>query len=377
MASAVAAQARPASAGGIQFTNPDSRLQSKFIARLDELGLRQHVAASTVRDGSLQFALAGEFAERFVPGWDTTSLCADLLLDTVASITDLDCEIVLAMLAAPAPLRFPSFGEFQAAIGIRRHIVLAARRTQLAFGTSEAERPPSHWTYRDGAGFILLPGVPLVEALEKATQPAPGEPLFAFSCYRATEYVILLAIARELGRVNPGLLARLQWQWETRSIKSGQYHDTFLYEYGSAQDPVPKGYYVPGDRVWFRNPDELSSDASGYEGSWVIYLGNGLFSNFWKRDRPYSLADKLVEIFHWRHGIYRDGEGELRMDETIVEARAQATLANPERMQEVIRRMGRWRDPNGVYAGGGCIDTSREFPRYVCEGTADIILPQT
>jgi hypothetical protein len=376
MAFAVAATAAQQSAGGIEFTTPDLQVRSQFLSRLEELGLGQHVDMAVRRDG-IRFALAPASADCLVPDWDTTGLCRDLRLDTVANLADLQQEIMLAMLAAPAPLRFPSFDEFDSAVRIRSDIVLAARRTQLAFGTSQAERPASHWTYRDGVGFILLPGMPLAEALEKATQPAaPDSTLFSFSCYRATEYVMLLAIARELARVNPSLLARLQRQWERRPIMSGQYHDTFLYEYGSADDPVPPRYYVPGDRVWFRNPDHHSSEASGYEGSWVIYLGNGLFSNFWKRDQPYSLVDKLVEIYHWRHATYLDGEGELRIDERIVEARAGATLADPPRLKQVIGQMARLRDPKGVYALGGCTDLSREFPRYVCRGTADIALPQ-
>jgi hypothetical protein len=33
------------------------------------------------------------------------------------------------------------------------------------------------------------------------------------------------------------------------------------------------------------------------------------------------------------------------------------------------------RDKFGVYADGGCVDTTREYPRWVCPGTSDIILP--
>ena len=38
--------------------------------------------------------------------------------------------------------------------------------------------------------------------------------------------------------------------------------------------------------------------------------------------------------------------------------------------------MLRLRDPKGVYQEGGCIDTSREYPRCVHPGTADIRLPE-
>jgi hypothetical protein len=37
--------------------------------------------------------------------------------------------------------------------------------------------------------------------------------------------------------------------------------------------------------------------------------------------------------------------------------------------------MARLRDGRGVYAEGGCVDVSREFPRGVCPGTAGIVLP--
>ena len=49
---------------------------------------------------------------------------------------------------------------------------------------------------------------------------------------------------------------------------------------GSAESPLPAKFYIPGDRVWFRNPDPLSADVTGYEGSFVFYLGNGPVKGF-------------------------------------------------------------------------------------------------
>jgi len=120
-------------------------------------------------------------------------------------------------------------------------------------------------------------------------------------------------------------------------------------------------YYVPGDRVWFKNPDEASADVSGYEGSWVIYLGGGLFSNFWQRDHPYTLEHKALEIYHWRHGTHRDADDHLLIDEALVAEYAQRSQAQPQDCQHIVARMTRYRDPAGVYAQGGCIDASREF----------------
>jgi Protein-glutamine gamma-glutamyltransferase len=118
-------------------------------------------------------------------------------------------------------------------------------------------------------------------------------------------------------------------------------------------------YYVPGDRVWFKNPDERFSNASGYEGSWVIYLGGGKFSNFWKRDAPYTLNNKLMEVYHWRHGVSLDDTCIMQMDEELVEDKVAATRADPVKKQKVLKRMARYRDPMGVYSEGGCIDASR------------------
>jgi hypothetical protein len=363
---------------GIRFLQDDGRASARLMEKLDELKLRPHVTAPGPGSAGLGFSLSKEAAAELVPQGDTMQLCRKLGLDTSASSADLEREIVLAMLAAPQALEFPSYEEFASAVNIRGNIVRAARQTQLAFHTSEAERPADYWQYTAGCGFTILPGKSLIHSLRKATQPDNGDgTVYSFSCYRATEYVVLLAIAQELEQVNRPMLEQLQAQWERRAIMSGEYHEVFLHEFGSADHPLPLRYYVPGDRVWFRNPDEHSSDASGYEGSWVIYLGGGLFANFWKRDQPYSFDEKCVEIFHWRHGIYLDLEGEPRIDESIVESAVRETLAAPEAKDLVLRRMARLRDQKGVYADGGCVDISREFARYVCPGTSNMQLPSS
>lgn len=373
---AVSSEVAPALAGGLVFDQPDALQRRLVMDKLDELGLRRYLADPGPGNEGV-FALSSEAAEMLAADHDTIHLCRELNLDTIGNPADLEREIVLAMLAAPLPLHFPSAAEFLSAVAVRRNIVVAARRTQLAFGTSQAERPASHWTYDENRGFTVLPGQPLIEALTLATQPDAGDgKLYAFSCYRASEYVMLLGIAQELERVNPPLLAALQRQWETSAIQSGAYHDVFMTELGSLEEPLPPRWYVPGDRVWFRNPDEASADASGFEGSWVIYLGNGLFTNFWERGRPFSFTDKCLEIYHWRHGTYVDAEGDLRMDEVIVAAKVAETRADPVKLAAVVARMARLRDGRGVYLEGGCIDATREFPRRVCPGTAEISLPR-
>ena len=360
-------------AAGIRLTGGDGADRRHLLAYLQTLGLADCVDA-TVEDGTWRFALRSALLQQWAPHFDTTRLSRMLHLDSDQR-RDLEREIALAMLASPLAFDYPSHQEFAAAVRIRANIADAARRTQMDFHTEAVNRPEDCWTYSEESGFTIRPGHALIAALQKATQPDASGRLYSFSCYRATEYVILLGIAQELERSNPDLLARLQTQWETRAIMSGRFHDTFLHEYGSLEQPLPAGYYVPGDRLWFRNPDERSSDIAGYEGSWVIYLGGGLFSNFWKPAQPYTLASKCIEVFHWRDGAVTGDDGELRMDETLVEAQVEHTRHDAAAAARILCQMLRLRDPQGVYADGGCIDASREYPRHVCPGSAEITLP--
>lgn len=365
--------------GGVVLQSSDAHQHAsglkRFEAWLETLGCAHHVRSAPTAPGTHRFWMDADWVHTWAPEADTTTLCARLGLDTEGNAEDLEREILYALLLGPVAFVYPGFEELAAAVRIRSNIVRAARRTALAFHTTKIERPTDCWAYAEGRGFTVLPGVPLCDALRKASQPEPGGEQYAFSCYRATEYVILLGIAQELERSNPALLQDLQRHWEVRAIMSGQFHDVFLREYGSMEQPLPPRYYVPGDRLWFRNPDEVSSDVSGYEGSWVFYMGGGLFSNFWNREHPFTLTTKCVEIFHWRHGTYRDADGELQMDEAVVAAHVRATLNDPQQLAQVLQQMMRLREPKGVYVAGGCIDTTREYPRWVCPQTTDLQLP--
>lgn len=355
----------------------DHSIQSEkaMAAILHRHRLQEHVESTRFADNSVVFNLHPAAVGRLLPEFDTLGLAAREQLNTVGSVLDLEKEILIALLGSPIRIDFPSIEELSAHVHMRRHIVTAGRKTELNFDTAAAERPIDCWVYDEDAGFIVRPGSSLISALRKATQPDLSGQIYSFSCYRATEYVILLAIAEELYECNPPLLGQLQAQCEKWVIRSGRFHDVFLREYGSQENPFPPNYYVPGDRVWFRNPDEYSSDVAGYEGSWVFYLGGGLFTNFWKRDRPYSLIDKCLEIYHWRHGAHLDAAGDLAMDESVVEKRVAETRKDPAEAERILRQMMHWRDPKGVYGAGGCIDTTRESPRWICPGTADLMLP--
>lgn len=345
---------------------------------LHQLKIDQYVESAAGQTGSnpmIEFRLQPDFANQLAPECDTTQICQNLNLDTHKNSCDLEREILLAMLVGPIPFEFPSFEEVESCVRMRKAIVEAARKTALAFATAAAERPADYWIYDEDQGYLVLPGKSLIEALRKATQPDVSGTLYSFSCSRATEHVIALALSEEAAARNPDLYQKLQKQAETRAIKSFEFNRVFCREYGTWSRPLPIRYFVPGDRTWFCNPDLYSSDAPGYEGSWVFYLGDCRFTNFWKRGKEFTLHDKYLEIFHWRHSTFRDAEGELRIDESIVESNVQATQQDAAKVQEIVARMERIYDPDRKSETAGCTDISRQYPRLVCPRTSEIVLP--
>lgn len=368
---------------GVQLTCDDAasghQHQHELSALLAHHSLDEqtHCApVQTVLGQRLECTLHPHVLAQWLPGHDTLGLQRHLHRGGPADPRrDLKRETLVAMLASPTGFVFPSVAALASAIRVRCNIAEAARKTALAFKTAAAERPAAYWHYDEDHGFLLEPGRCLIEALVSATQPDATGKLYDFSCYRATEYVILLGIALEAREHRPALLARLQEINRHHAIRSGQFHEVFLVEEGSMDEPLPPRYYVPGDRVWFRNPDEHSSNVTGYEGSWVIYMGGGLFSNFWQREHPYTLEAKCLEIYHWRNGMYTNAQGELQIDEAQVEYQCNSTLLDPEKTRWIMQRMLRMRDPQGMYAEGGCIDTTREHPRGVSLEDSDLPLP--
>ena len=346
---------------------------ARFQASVGLAGLEPALWIADEGAGVWSARLAPELFDRLCPGFDTMNLAAHVANWPDSQPGDLLMrEVWLALLCAPQRITFDSLSDLQSHVRARCHIARAAEKTALAFKTTDAaERPEAFWHHQDDVGFLLQPAADLIDALMAATQPERTGRLYDFSCYRATEYVILLGLAQEAQAWSPQVYERLQSTARQRCIKSGLFHEVFLIEYGSAEAPIAARYYVPGDRVWFKNPDEPSSNASGYEGSWVIYMGGGLFSNFWQRDRPFTLDHKALEVFHWRHGLYFDEAGEPQINEHIVEARVAATQADAAQRAQVLARMSRYRDPTGVYREGGCIDSSREFPRPLARISLD------
>lgn len=364
--------------GGICFlfeSNSDLQAAKKiFIDWSEQAGAQAYlsIVQAQYQQWSLLQVSASDTLRALTPSFNTVDLSRRLGLQAVQSARELDLEIVLTMARGPRAYCFPSCDEFFAALRIRRLTACAARQTQLAFDPEGLERPAEYWTYQEGKSFTLNAGVDLIAALTHTLQPQTEHSLFTFSCFRASEYVLLLALALELKQTHPTMLAQIEALWRTRALRADDFNDAFVHEHGKLENPLPMKFYVPGDRVWFRNPDEASADIKGFEGSWVCYLGSGQFSNFWDRAHPYTLEQKCLEVYHWRHGVARQANGERCMDEALVQELAGQSAKNSLAMQEILAKMMRVRDGRGIYAQGGCIDATRDAIRWVCPVTADI-----
>ncbi len=327
---------------------------------LDDLDMIEMSADKTA--GMLRLRLAQKAFERLCPGFNTLGLHHQLQDKNQSPEKRLAKEILIALLAAPKLMEFSSVNALESHLHVRLNIAQAAAKTSLAFHTEAAERPLDFWVEHPENGFVLRPDASLIEAIIAATQPEHTGRLYDFSCYRASEYLVLLGIAQEAQRVNPQFLKALEAECRVKVPRSRIFHDNFLIEYGSSEAPIPMMYYVPGDRVWFKNPDSVSSNIVGFEGSWVFYMGKGLFSNFWKREQAFDLESKCLEVYHWRDGARHTAQGEL-MDEEIVAQQVALTRQNPAKHAQIMKAMMAYRDPMGVYENGGCIDSTREFPK--------------
>jgi len=366
---------------GVRFLVRSPRARADTAVRLREWLAAQHLdtgqrgpvdlsASSTALRARLRCAAARAWA----PGCNTLGLSRILGLEPDSPV-DLQREIAIGLLLSPVAFDFPDFDEFESAVRIRMLTVEAARRTVLDFAPDAIERPEDCWDYDARIGFTVRAGHNLIDALRKATQPDLTGRRYAFSCYRATEYVMLLAIAQEAAHSHPSLLMRIQSLAHQRAVQSREFHEVYLREYGSMRSPLPLRYFVPGDRVWFRNPDAVSAQAEGYEGSWVIYLGAGHFANFWQSNRPFTLTSKCIEIFHWRHAVRTDAEGKPVIDEDEVARRVADSLTDPAQTRAILQRMQRARAPRGVFDRGGCLDTTRECARWIRPASCDIAVP--
>jgi hypothetical protein len=341
----------------------DSERRLRQVQRcLRSLGIDDLVdcSMSTGGDGRYLHLRASHRLLALCPDFDTANITTFLRTHQPNRDRALISEIILAMALSPDVMYFGSEQELKSNLRMRCTVVQVASRTELNFDTSSITRPQAYWIYTKENGFLLRQGVSLADGLERALCPDVSGFTYAFSCQRASEYLILYAVVCELQKVNKTGLNDVEQQWRKRALTGDDFLFRFLGERGTRENPMPMRYYIPGDRIWFKNPDDHSSDLEGFEGSWVIYLGGGRFCNLWDRHRPYTLEEKCLEIYYWSQCVEVSPAGILWMNEAVVKEQVEKALHEQDLSGPILKKMMVYRDPTGVYAEGGCIDLSRD-----------------
>jgi hypothetical protein len=340
-----------------------SLVLARANAWLEKLGIHTLITASysSNPESSYLHLTANARLQECCPNFDTSTIPS---LYKKGASTDAQqgivAETLLAMALSPEALLFNSVRELISNVRMRLHAVNIASRTELSFDTDAITRPQAFWIYTKENGFLLRQGVSLAEGIERALCPDVSGYTYSFSCQRASEYLMLYAVVSELLKVNKEALRATEAQWRKRALTGDDFLFRFLEERGTRENPMPMRYYIPGDRIWFKNPDDRSSDIIGFEGSWVIYLGAGRFCNLWDRHRPYTLEEKCLEIYYWSQCVEVNSAGIPWMNEAVVKERVQTALNDPAIKSPILQKMMVYRDPAGVYADGGCIDLSRD-----------------
>ncbi len=364
--------------GGICVIAQDDAQNASIIRALgqwcNEMRVREFVSIEPLRfqDTVIVHVNANSLLMECAPDADMRILASNFGFSTTGPEHELLREIFLSKAISPVASSFPSIDELFAAIRIRRNIAMIARRTELWFSIDEDTRPTTHWKQLGTARFALIAGQSLPRALEYALCPDMTGQRYGFACRQASEYLMLAGLVQELEITNPELLDAIETRWAYAPIHGDSFINAFLMERGSRERPFPKHHYVPGSRVWFKNPDEHSTDVAGFEGSWVVYMGAGKFVNLWDKVEPYPIDTKCLEIYHWRHCVEQTAAGELRMNEDRVKEMIDASMLDASVKQGILTQMMEYRAPAGVYGEGGCIDLTREQARWVCPQTTNI-----
>jgi len=243
----------------ISFLRSDDLFFDSTKAWCDEIGISAYteIIQENHNGGRYLRIYANDLLRTLCQDADTSRIALSLGLFSEWSARDLVLETILSMAISPIVFDFPSLNELQANLRMRINVSTLARRAELNFDTSDISRPEAYWTHSEGKGFILKEGASLLEGIEQALCPDISGKHYSFSCQRATEYLMLHSLTKELGVSNPEKLMDIELQWRKAALVSDDFLNSFLLEIGTLKKPFPMRLYVPGDRVWLKNPDEF------------------------------------------------------------------------------------------------------------------------
>lgn len=231
-------------------------------------------------------------------------------------------EIVLALLHRGRLTRMPcDINALRNHVGLRQNIVAWTER--LAWQWPDGG--PASWNKK--FWHYGMPKSSLSAALNDAFLQ---QSKYRIGCYTATKLVVTQGVLDYYTRVAPDkvtlkrILDRLQADGDPLVGIEPAAMWSFEKDYAPAAKPVAgklvtllenvtPDNFVPGDWVYLRNTDPVSSAKIGYEGSNAIYLGRDRFDDYYNdNSHSYSYREKLNEVYQWRNGVFsRSRHGHL------------------------------------------------------------------
>lgn len=83
------------------------------------------------------------------------------------------------------------------------------------------------------------------------------------------------------------------------------------------EEAVSERSIIPGDWIYMLNPDPVSFQKTGYEGSNAVYAGLDRFASYYDPSGPrYSTVEKINDVYQWRHGVF-DRPRDLHKEEKV------------------------------------------------------------
>ena len=200
-------------------------------------------------------------------------------------------------------------------VGIRQMIVAWSQKLDWSFPDGDpANWNPEYWHAGDPKK-----GIPLLTAM---TDIFIHPEKYAFGCFAASKIIMIQGALDYFERVKGDteaaqlIIDRLQVDGEPLlNVEPGRmwYFENGIDEAelkrpGKILDlltGVAPYNFVPGDWSYFLNTDPVSHQRLGYEGSNTIYLGSGIFDDFFNdNNHHYLYHEKITEVYQWKQGVF-------------------------------------------------------------------------
>ena len=324
---------------GIRFVCPARQLQEIKVGMLstfESLGIATGFVEVFERPGSLVYTLATaagdtstmDFSDRESWGIGSEQVTLPVPGGAPATVKTVSRkEIMLALLQHGRLTEFKGqscrVDALSEQIALRQNIVAWAENLRWRW----PDGGPAAWNDAYWDRGTPKPGVSLQIAFLDAFA---NQGLYAIGCYTATKLVFVHGVLDYYERVRED--AALARKVEARLLSDREPlvdvepSRAWRFEPGydfrevsrpgkllSLVDRVAPKNFVPGDWAYFLNPDPVSRQKTGFEGSNAIYLGGGRFDDYYgENNHSFTYEEKLDEVFQWRNGVYNRGRDEAK-----------------------------------------------------------------